>query len=105
RPVFADTLIEDDDLYRFLKDLERHFQQPLTVLKDGRDPFQVFRDVRFLGNSRVDPCSKILKRELLETFTLSCPAPRIRVYGMKADEDDRRERLRRRVQNDICWFP
>ena len=49
--VFADTLIEDEDNYRFLHEaaamLGRH-------LKDGRDPWQVFRDDRFLGNSRLD---------------------------------------------------
>jgi len=35
----------------------------LIWLADGRDPWEVFRDERFLGNSRVDPCSKKLKRE------------------------------------------
>ncbi len=35
----------------------------LVWLVDGRDPFDVFDDERFLGNSRRDPCSKILKRQ------------------------------------------
>lgn len=35
----------------------------LTWLSDGRDPWDVYEGERFLGNSRVDPCSKILKRE------------------------------------------
>lgn len=35
----------------------------LVWIIEGRTPWQVFRDERFLGNSRVDPCSKILKRE------------------------------------------
>lgn len=37
----------------------------LTWLVEGRDPWQVFRDRKFLGNSRIDPCSKSLKREVL----------------------------------------
>ena len=34
----------------------------LIWLKDGRDVWDVFFDEKFLGNSRRDPCSKILKR-------------------------------------------
>jgi hypothetical protein len=29
---------------------------------DGRTPFEVYWDVRFLGNSRLAPCSRILKQ-------------------------------------------
>lgn len=35
----------------------------LVWLVEGRDPWEVFRDKRFLGNSSIDPCSMILKRE------------------------------------------
>jgi hypothetical protein len=35
----------------------------LVRLCDGRTPWELFRDVRFVGNSRVDPCSRVLKRE------------------------------------------
>ncbi|WP_304455943.1 hypothetical protein [Nocardiopsis sp. YSL2] len=31
-------------------------------MSDGRTPFEVFRDVRFLGNSRLAPCSHLLKQ-------------------------------------------
>jgi 3'-phosphoadenosine 5'-phosphosulfate sulfotransferase (PAPS reductase)/FAD synthetase len=60
--LFADTLIEDADLYRFLADACRFFGLPLVRVADGRTPLEVFRDVRFLGNSRVAPCSKYLKQ-------------------------------------------
>lgn len=40
----------------------------LRWLADGRTPFEVFRDERFLGNSRVDPCSKILKRQIVDRW-------------------------------------
>lgn len=66
--LFTDTLIEDDDLYRFLRDGAENIGAPLVWLKDGRTPFQVFRDEGFLGNSRVDPCSRILKRELAQQW-------------------------------------
>ncbi len=103
--LFADTLIEDDDNYRFLiqgaanvfglpaslwRPLEAawlslpgidqmperrsHLQALATAamaavpglvwLQEGRDPWQVFEDERLIGNTRADPCSKHLKREL-----------------------------------------
>lgn len=61
--LFCDTLIEAPELYRFIEDAATDIGVPLTRIADGRTPFEVFRDERFLGNSRVDPCSKILKRQ------------------------------------------
>lgn len=62
--LFADTLIEDQDLYIFLGQTSMYLGAKLEVIRDGRTPFQVFKDRRFLGNSRIDPCSRILKREI-----------------------------------------
>jgi hypothetical protein len=72
--VFADTNMEDEDLYRFLADTTIDLQQygerydvevTFTRLADGRDVWQVFNDKKFIGNTRIDPCSKILKRDLI----------------------------------------
>src|SRR6266567_3894741 len=60
--------MEDEDLYRFLPEAAANIGGSLTTIADGRDPWQVFFDERFLGNSRADPCSKILKRELLRRW-------------------------------------
>ena len=60
--LFADTLVEDDDLYRFLKDSATQFGVPVTRVADGRTPFEVYRDRRFLGNSLLAPCSSFLKQ-------------------------------------------
>lgn len=30
---------------------------------DGRDVWELFKDVRFIGNSRIAPCSRVLKQE------------------------------------------
>lgn len=62
---FADTKYEDEDLYRFLDEAAANVGAPLVKLADGRNIWEVFKDERFLGNSRIDPCSKILKRQLL----------------------------------------
>lgn len=59
---FADTRTEDEDLYRFNRDVERLLGKPLRIFDQGMDIWEVFRQQRFLGNSRIDPCSKFLKR-------------------------------------------
>lgn len=62
--LFTDTMTEDADLYRFLDEAAADIGAPLVRLADGRDIWQVFEDERMLGNTRIDPCSRILKREL-----------------------------------------
>jgi len=63
--LFADTLIEDHDLYRFLGEAAGNLGGECITISEGRTPWQVFKDEKYLGNSRIDPCSKILKRQLL----------------------------------------
>jgi 3'-phosphoadenosine 5'-phosphosulfate sulfotransferase (PAPS reductase)/FAD synthetase len=66
--LFTDTNMEDEDLYRFLNETSRFLQVPITRIADGRDPWQIFKKERFLGNSIGDPCSKILKRRLAKKW-------------------------------------
>lgn len=66
--LFADTLIEDEDLYTFLNETSDFLNCELITVEDGRDPWQVFEDKKFIGNTRIDPCSKILKRDLLRKW-------------------------------------
>lgn len=66
--LFADTKMEDEDLYRFLEETVNELGCKFIKLEDGRTPWQVFKDVRFLGNSRADPCSRVLKRDLLRKW-------------------------------------
>lgn len=62
--LFADTLIESDDLYRIMPIYVADIGARLERIADGRTPFEVFKDVRFIGNTQVDPCSEVLKRKL-----------------------------------------
>jgi len=62
--LFTDTLIEENTLYAFLDASAAFLGLELVRIADGRTPWEVFRDVRMLGNTRADPCSRILKREL-----------------------------------------
>lgn len=61
--LFADTKTEDHDLYRFLDQAAADVGAPLVRIADGRDIWQVFRDRRMLGNSRIAPCSSELKQK------------------------------------------
>lgn len=66
--LFADTKMEDADLYRFLDEAATDVGGTLVKTAEGRTPWEVFFDVRYLGNTRVDPCSRILKREHLRKW-------------------------------------
>ncbi|WP_031441139.1 hypothetical protein [Sphingomonas sp. FUKUSWIS1] len=66
----AGTLIEDycgnPDWRAWLAEIRERAMADipeLIWLVEGRDPWEVFRDRRYLGNSRIDPCSEMLKRK------------------------------------------
>lgn len=66
--LFTDTLMEDEDLYRFLDDTEKDFGIEITRIADGRTPWEVFKDVKYLGNSRLAQCSHILKQKTADKW-------------------------------------
>ena len=70
----------------------------LVWLAEGRDPWTVFFDERFLGNSSADPCSKILKRKFLDAWMIEhCDPSTTTVYvGVDWSESHRYDRLRAR---------
>lgn len=61
--LFADTLAEDEDLYRFNADVERDLGVAVTVVSDGRTPQQVGIDRKHIGNTHVANCSHLLKQK------------------------------------------
>lgn len=89
--LFSDTMMEDEDLYRFLDDSAANLGCELIRIADGRDIWQVFIDERFIGNSRVDPCSKILKRALMDRWRNEhCdPSATTLVFGLDWSERHR----------------
>lgn len=54
---------EDEDTYRFINEAAANVGGELVRVADGRDIWQVFRDDKFLGNSRLANCSKYLKQK------------------------------------------
>ncbi|MCZ4513508.1 hypothetical protein O3Q52_36255 [Streptomyces sp. ActVer] len=63
--LFADTNAEDEDLYAFNDAASAQLGVPITRVADPqeRDPWQVFEDKRWLGNTRIAQCSHALKQE------------------------------------------
>lgn len=109
--LFADTLIEDEDLYRFVDDVVDRLNLPIIRLTEGRTPWEVFNDNRFLGNTRVDLCSRILKRELIAGWleTNADPDTTI-ILGFDWTEDHRYQRAIPRwepwtVRAPLCEAP
>ncbi len=61
--LFADTMAEDEDLYRFNREVERDLYLPITTVRDGRTPQRVGIDRRHIGNTRIANCSHLLKQK------------------------------------------
>lgn len=63
----------------------------LIWLTEGRDPWEIYRDERFLGNSNKDPCSKFGKRRPLDRWrkTNCDPASSIFYVGIGEHEAHR----------------
>lgn len=66
--LFADTLIESPDVYRFLEAGAADLGYPVTRIADGRTPWQLMRDHGMIANNLRAICSRILKRELLDKW-------------------------------------
>jgi len=69
--LFADVLIEDEDLYRFVNEtiLFLGFNGHNYVeICEGKTPFEIFKLKNIMGSRILDPCSELLKREPLWKF-------------------------------------
>ena len=62
--LFTDTKTEDEDLYRFLDDAVNLLDCEIVKIADGRDIWEVAKDVKYLPNSRIAQCSHILKQKV-----------------------------------------
>ena len=86
---FADTLWEDEDLYRFLKDLEVRGEKKIIRHTDGRNPLQVAEDRKLIPNSWAAPCSHILKQIPFKNFLEEQEKPVTVHLGLDWSEEHR----------------
>lgn len=110
--LFTDTLIEDEDLYRFLSETVNDLGVEIVRIADGRTPFEVYRDVKFLGNSRIAPCSHKLKQDVAKKWVTSnfSPDECILYLGIDWTEEHRTKAPRKnwhpyRVEFPMCDEP
>jgi hypothetical protein len=54
---------EDEDTYRFVEEAAANVGGTFVYLNEGRDIWEVFKDKKFLGNSRLAHCSHVLKQK------------------------------------------
>lgn len=59
---------EDQDLYRFLQEGVQVCGGRLEWVSKGKHVWQTFEDSRYMANSRIDPCSRELKREMARVW-------------------------------------
>lgn len=95
--VFTDVNGEHPDNYRFLAEVQYHLGSRLVKLtNDGRTIWDVMEESRFLANTRVDVCSRILKREAIQKWlTDNCDPADTTIYlGIDWTEIHRYERAK-----------
>lgn len=93
--LFADTNMEDEDLYRFITQAAENVGAPLVRIADGRTPWGVMRDHKCIAKPRMDMCSRELKREILDRWRNEYgTVDGTTVYvGLAWDEEHRLKRL------------
>jgi len=89
--MFADVLMEDEDLYRFIEEAADDIGAPITRVSREVSPWDLFRKEKFIGNTRADICSRKLKRDLLNKTRnlLFDPASTIVYFGIDWTEENR----------------
>lgn len=68
RLLFADTLIEDPELYDFNEHASRILGVPITRVSLEMDPWTLFEQQGLIGNNRFPICSVKLKRDQLDAW-------------------------------------
>lgn len=98
---------EDEDTYRFIEDAVADLGCNYVYLADGRDIWQVFKDRRFLGNSRQANCSNTLKQIPAKKWIKANTDPSFTeiVIGIDWTETHRRPAIVKAYQPYTVLFP
>lgn len=111
--LFADVNMEHPDNYRFLAEAVEWVGGELVTLdNDGQTIWDVFKKGRFLGNTRVDLCSRVLKREPMRAWLEANRDPATTVVHLGFDISEEHRIVRAaphwdpwRVDAPLCWEP
>lgn len=83
---------EHEDNRRFLRDVERWLGVPIVQLRDekyGASAYEVFRRAKYTKGAFGAPCSRALKRDILEAWA---GPDDVAVLGFTVEEQDRADR-------------
>ncbi|WP_282155956.1 phosphoadenosine phosphosulfate reductase family protein [Cytobacillus gottheilii] len=80
---FTDTLVEDEDLYRFIFEVSDKLELPLLIHSKGITPVQLMVKQKFMANSRVGTCSKELKMKVAADYLTKGTVPEIEKWHNK----------------------
>lgn len=110
--VFLDTKFEDEDNYRFMADFSVVTGMPITVLTEGRTPYQVFSEEHIIPNHRTAPCTRRLKIELFRAWLETQEKPITIHIGYDFSEMHRCEPTRKNYEGlgytvdfPLLWTP
>jgi len=110
--LFADVMIEDEELYRFNEAASAHLGIAITRICVGKTPWELFREQKMIANSRFPICSIYLKREPLDEWhRKNCmEMDTIIVIGMDYTEDARVDAMRKAnpfwtIESPMCEPP
>ncbi|GLV56331.1 hypothetical protein KDH_31720 [Dictyobacter sp. S3.2.2.5] len=79
---FADTLYEDDDLYRFVRECMQRWRGTLYWYTDGRTPLEVAAQKKLIPCNLAAPCSYELKVKPFRQFILAMPSLPVVYIGL-----------------------
>lgn len=79
--LFADTLIEDLEVYQFNEWTAEYFGVPITRVSREMTPWQLFRSEGLIANNRYPICSTKLKREPLDEWVRMHCTPKNSLFG------------------------
>jgi len=100
--LFCDTKEEDPDTYRFLHEMAKALDMPITERSDGRSVTEVARDEGAMPNDQMAFCSRILKQEPANRFLCELQEQGvtevIRIMGFSGEEPVRMQR-----HTALCW--
>lgn len=88
--VFMDTLVEDEDNYRFMDEWLGLFEPSNFVrLCDGRTPQQVWEDNKIIPNQKIAPCTYELKIKPFRDWLITLDGPSTVYIGFDEQEAHR----------------
>lgn len=91
--VYCHIKEEHPDNLRFMKDCEKWFGQPITIIQNEKyngSIYEVFEKSKYIVGVSGAPCTRLLKKEVRKKFEM---IDDIQVFGYTSEEQDRVDRF------------